>query len=227
MRVNDGANMGFVPPPGAPWRAYFAFRVLRCFGWRVAFDGHLPARHGVIIAYPHTSNWDFPIGLLAIWTLNLPIRWIGKETLFAGWFGALVGPRLRHWGGRPVNRHAPSGAVGELTQLMAREPAFWLALSPEGTRRRLSCWRSGFYHLTRGLKVPLGLAYFDFASRTVGISEFVNLTGDVAADMQRIAAAYAGRRGLHPELESVIALDPVATTATVTPTSTKTPRSTH
>ena len=210
-RVNQAVNNGFVPPPGAPLRARIAFRMLRLFGWRVAFDGRLPAPHGVIIAYPHTSNWDFPIGLLAIWTLNLPIRWIGKETLFRGWFGALAAPLLRRWGGRPVNRHAPSGAVGELARLMQSEPAFWLALSPEGTRRRLPYWRSGFYHLTRGLKVPLGLAYFDFDSRVVGIDEFVELSGDVAADMQHIAAVYAGRRGLHPELESVIALDPAAT----------------
>ena len=155
--------------------------------------------------------------------MNLPIRWIGKETLFTGWCGALVGPALRRWGGRPVNRHAPSGAVGELTQLIAREPEFWLALSPEGTRRRLPCWRSGFYHLTRGLKVPLGLAYVDFTSRTVGISEFVDLTGNVAADMQRIVAACAGRRGLHPDLENVIALDAAATTATATPAPPATP----
>lgn len=200
----------YVPPPGAPWRARFAYRILRWFGWRVAFDGHLPAPRGVIIAYPHTSNWDFPVGLLAIWTLNLPIRWIGKETLFMGWFGRMVGPILRRWGGRPVIRQMSTGAVEQLANTMLAEPDFWLALSPEGTRRRLPHWRSGFYHLARRAGVPVGLAYFDFPARTVGISGFVNLTGDAVHDMQEIARAYVGRHGRHPGQESPIALDPSA-----------------
>ena len=205
--MEDSAISAFVPPPGAPWRARLACRMLRCAGWRVVFDGYLPGPRGVIIAYPHTSNWDFFVGILALWTLDLPIRWIGKETLFYGWFGALVGPLLRRWGGRPVVRHARSGAVDQMAHAMLGEPECWLALSPEGTRRRLDHWRSGFYHLARKLDVPLGLAYFDFPSRTVGIGGFMHLSGDVKADMDGIAGAYAGRRGCHPGRASVIALE--------------------
>lgn len=217
MGLNAHRSCGFVPAPGARLRARFAHRLLRLAGWRIDFDGRLPGPKGVIIAYPHTSNWDFAVGLLAIWALDLPIRWIGKETLFSGGLGMIVGPVLRRWGGRPVYRHAPTGAVEQLAHAMESEVTFWLALSPEGTRRRLDHWRSGFYHLTRRMRVPLGLAFFDFPARTVGISGFVELSENVADDMQRIADAYAGRHGRHPMLESVIALEPAASASASAP----------
>lgn len=205
-----GAAGAYVPPPGASWRARLAYRAMRMAGWSVHFNGTLPAPRGVIIAYPHTSNWDFFIGLGAIWTLELPIRWAGKETLFSGWFGRIAGPLLRHWGGRPVFRHHPTGMVGQLANTMHAEPWFWLALSPEGTRRRLEHWRSGFYHLALRAQVPVGIAYFDFPRREVGICGFVELTGDVETDMASIAQYYAGRQGRDPALASPIQLAPGA-----------------
>ena len=195
----------YAPPAGAPLRSRLAHAVLRAFGWRLRFDG-LPGPKGVIVAYPHTSNWDFFVGILAVWSLNLPIRWIGKETLFTGWFGALVGPLLRSWGGRPVFRHQSTGMVSQLSAMMLAEPWCWLALSPEGTRARRAGWRSGFYHLARSAEVPVGVAYLDFPAREVGIAGFVDLSGDVEADMRAIAALLQGHRGRHPQLESTIRL---------------------
>jgi 1-acyl-sn-glycerol-3-phosphate acyltransferase len=203
----------YAPPAQAGWRARYAHRALRLAGWQVRFDGSLPAPRGVIIAYPHTSNWDFFIGLATIWALALPIRWIGKETLFTGWFGRIVGPLLRRWGGRPVFRQRPTGMVEQLAQTIAAEPWCWIALSPEGTRRRLDHWRSGFYHLALRAQVPVGLAFFDFVRREVGICGYVELTGDVEADMARIAAGYAGRHGRFPALESQVRLDAEASRA--------------
>ena len=200
----------YVPPPGASLRARLAHRALRMAGWSVQFDGSLPAPRGVIIAYPHTSNWDFFIGLGAIWTLELPIRWVGKETLFTGWLGRVIGPLLRHWGGRPVFRHHPTGMVGQLATTLHAEPWFWLALSPEGTRRRRDHWRSGFYHLALRAGVPVGMAYFDFPRREVGICGFVELTGNVEADMAQIARHYTGRHGRDAALASPIQLAPGA-----------------
>ena len=211
----ETAQAGMVAPvvykllAAAGWRARCAHRALRLCGWQIRFDGILPAPRGVIIAYPHTSNWDFFIGLATIWALELPIRWAGKESLFTGWFGEFIGPMLRRWGGRPVFRAQPTGMVEQLAQTMAAEPWFWLALSPEGTRRRLGHWRSGFYHLARRAQVPVGLAFFDFVRREVGICGWVDLTGDVEADMARIAAAYAGRHGRFPAGESPVRLEPV------------------
>ena len=195
----------YAPPAGAPLKSRLAHAVLRAFGWRIRF-GALPGPRGVIVAYPHTSNWDFFVGIAVIWSLNLPIRWIGKETLFTGWFGALVGPLLRAWGGRPVFRHQNTGMVGQLSAMMRAEPWCWLALSPEGTRARRADWRSGFYHLARSVGVPVGVAYLDYPAREVGVAGFVDPSGDVDADMRAIAAFLEGHHGRHPQLESPIRL---------------------
>ena len=116
--------------------ARLARTLLRAFGWKVDF-ADLPGPKGIIIVYPHTSNWDFVLGLLTKWTLRLPLRWVGKESLFRGVTGATLGRLMRSWGGRPVDRHHPSGAVDQLAALMRGEPWFWLGLSPEGTRKWL------------------------------------------------------------------------------------------
>jgi 1-acyl-sn-glycerol-3-phosphate acyltransferase len=171
------------------------------YGWRVAFDG-LPGPRGVVIVYPHTSNWDFIVGLLAKWVMRAPFRWIGKESLFRGITGATLGRMMRLWGGRPVDRHQASGAVEQLAALMNSEPWFWLVLSPEGTRKHQDHVRSGFYHLARRMNVPLGLAYIDYATRTVGVQRFIHLTGDEAGDLAGLARFYADKLGHHPDQAS-------------------------
>lgn len=173
-------------------------RLLALFGWHVEFAG-LPTPRGVIIVYPHTSNWDFPIGLLARWAIGLPLRWLGKEALFNGWFGRIAGPLLRAWGGEPVERAASTGAIERLAQRIRSAPWYWLALAPEGTRDYRSSWRSGFYHIALAARVPLLAVSIDYATRTVVATTIVQLTGDVASDRAAIARAYAGRRGYKPE----------------------------
>jgi len=195
----------YSPPPGAGWKSRCAHAALRAFGWRLRYAG-LPGPKGVIVAYPHTSNWDFFVGIATIWTLGLPIRWVGKESLFTGWFGTLVGPLLRSWGGRPVFRDHPTGMVGQLAAHMNAEPWCWLALSPEGTRARLDYWRSGFYHLARSIGAPVGVAYLDYPRREVGVAGFVKLGGDAEADMRAIARLLEGHHGLHPQRGSTIRL---------------------
>jgi len=121
--------------------------LLRLAGWRVVFDG-LPARQGVVIVYPHTSNWDFVVGVLAKWSIGIPVIFWGKASLFRV---PLFGRWLGWLGGVPVEREAAQGAVAAMAQrlLRARErDAFlWLALAPEGTRRPGDGVRSGFYHV--------------------------------------------------------------------------------
>ena len=183
--------------------ARVARALLASFGWRVRFSG-LPAPRGVIIIYPHTSNWDFVIGVLAKWSIDLPIRWVGKETLFRGFTGATLGRLLRAWGGRPVDRHHASGAVAQLATLMRSEPWCWLGLSPEGTRRYTDHWRSGFYHLARALDVPVGLAFIDYRTRTIGVVRFERMSGDVERDLALLRAHYANVIGRHPQQASAI-----------------------
>ncbi|MCA3218190.1 MAG: 1-acyl-sn-glycerol-3-phosphate acyltransferase [Burkholderiales bacterium] len=192
------------PVRGSATLAACARWLLARLHWRVAFEG-LPGPRGVVIVYPHTSNWDFIVGLLAKWAMRAPFRWIGKESLFRGITGATLGRLMRLWGGRPVDRHQASGAVEQLAALMNSEPWFWLALSPEGTRKHQDHLRSGFYHLARRMDVPLGLAYIDYTTRTVGVQHFVRLTGDEAGDLAGLARFYADKRGHHPEQASAIA----------------------
>jgi 1-acyl-sn-glycerol-3-phosphate acyltransferase len=172
-------------------------------GWQVRFDG-LPGPKGVLIVYPHTSNWDFIVGLLAKWVMRMPVRWIGKESLFRGLTGATLGRLMRLWGGRPVNRQHASGAVEQLAELMRSEPWFWLALSPEGTRRHQGHLRSGFYHLALAMQVPVGLAFIDFRTRTVGVERFITLSGNPERDLDQLMQFYADKTGRHPAQASTI-----------------------
>jgi 1-acyl-sn-glycerol-3-phosphate acyltransferase len=180
--------------------------VLRVLGWRVAFDG-LPARQGVLIIYPHTSNWDFVLGMLAKWAIGFPLAFWGKDTLFKV---PLLGRWMRWVGGVAVDRHHPRGVVAQMAERMlaAREgdEFCWLALSPEGTRSYSRHWRSGFYQVALKAGVPLGLAYFDFVQRVVGVDTFIRLSGDIDADMATIAAHLGHRQGKKPHLAAPVRL---------------------
>lgn len=180
--------------------------VLRALGWTLVFDG-LPARQGVVVLYPHTSNWDFPVALLAKWGIGLSVHFWGKDTLFAI---PLFGRWLRWLGGIPVQRHAPQGVVAPMAERLraacANDEFFWLALAPEGTRRRTEGWRSGFYQVAVQADVPLALAFLDFPSRRVGLAAFLRLGGDADTDMAAIRERLAGYRGRRPEQAAPIRL---------------------
>ena len=167
--------------------------LLRALGWRVVLAQPMPLRC-VVVFYPHTSNWDFPVGLMAKWMLGIHFRFIGKHTLFAG----PLGPMFVRWGGIPVDRRESTGVIARLAERFAAETDFRLAIAPEGTRSRTGHWKSGFYHLARAAGVPVALAFIDYARREVGVGAHIELTGDVDADMARIAAFYAGKVGKRP-----------------------------
>jgi 1-acyl-sn-glycerol-3-phosphate acyltransferase len=182
--------------------------LLRLFGWRVAFNG-LPARQGVVIVYPHTSNWDFPVALLAKWSIGLQVTFWGKDTLFR-W--PLFGRWLRWLGGVPVDRHAANGIVGQMAGALAsareRDAFLWLALSPEGTRELKPAWRSGFYHVALQGGVPLALVSLDYRERRIDVQHFMQLSGDIPIDMARIAAVFSHCTGRHPAQATPIRLEP-------------------
>ena len=167
-------------------------------GWRVRFDG-LPGLQGVLAVYPHTSNWDFVIGILAKWSMGLPLMFWAKDSLFGV---PVFGRWLRARGGVPVVRSSTNGLVPQTVQQIRQHRAagryFWLAVTPEGTRSACAGWRSGFYRVAVQAGVPLGLASLDYARREVRVTTFISLTGDESVDLARIADAYAGVRGLRP-----------------------------
>lgn len=180
--------------------------LLRLAGWRLLWDG-LPAKQGVLVVYPHTSNWDFPVGLLAKWALGIPVTFWGKHTLFRP---ALFGRWMRWIGGVPVDRSAPGTIVPDMVARMRaareRDEFLWLALAPEGTRSRGPGWRSGFHRVAVEAGVPVALVHLDYAHRRVGVHSCLRLGGDPAADMAEIARRYAGVQGYRPELAAPIRL---------------------
>ena len=179
----------------------FAAWTLRAVGWAIRLARPVPERC-VVIFYPHTSNWDTIIGLLAKAVIGISIGFIGKDTLFRWPLAAL----LVRWGGIPVNRREPRGFVEQIEREFAVRREFRLALAPEGTRSRTDHWKSGFYRIALAARVPVALAYIDYPAREIGVGAYLELTGDADADMALIRAFYAGKRGWHPEKQGAIRL---------------------
>jgi 1-acyl-sn-glycerol-3-phosphate acyltransferase len=166
-------------------------------GWSVQFDG-FPTRQGVAIVYPHTSNWDFVVMILAKWAVGVPARFWGKDSLFRI---PLLGRWMRWLGGIPIDRHSAKGAVGEMVALFeahkAQDQLLWLGLSPEGTRKHTPGWRSGFYQVAHGADVPVAVMALDYAQKMIRMTDFVRLTGQLDQDYLKIDAIYKGVQGLH------------------------------
>lgn len=172
-------------------------------GWRLIMD--LPRVDKVVIVfYPHTSNWDFVIGLLVIFGLGIPVTWAGKDNLFRWPFTGLW-TRL---GGIPVNRREHTGFVTQMAAEFSRRRALMLAIAPEGTRQRTDYWRSGAYRVALAAQVPLGLAFIDFKAREAGVGGLLYLTGDVAVDFAALRAFYSGKTARHPDQAGPVALKP-------------------
>lgn len=181
-----------------------AAALLRVLGWRLQWDG-LPARQGVIAVYPHTSNWDMPLAMLAKAALGLQVTWWAKDSMFRV---PLFGRFVRWLGGRPVRRDLPQGVVGQMIEAMrsAREKDdfLWLALTPEGTRSLTDGWRTGFYRVAHEAGVPVCLGVLDYGGRWVGTDSFWRTSGDLDADFAVFAARLAGCRGLRPDLAAPV-----------------------
>lgn len=164
------------------------------FGWR--FEGDLPnVAKAVVIAAPHTSNWDFLLGMAVIFAVGVDIKWLGKHTFVRGPLSGI----LRWLGGIPVDRSVPQGMVGQTIAEFARRDKLLLGLAPEGTRKKVDRWKMGFYHIAQGAGVPILPVYFDYGRKVVGFSPLVIPSGDGAADMAKIGSVYEGVIGRNPE----------------------------
>lgn len=171
--------------------------LLTRLGWHVKFAG-FPSRQGVAIVYPHTSNWDFLIGVLSKWAIGVPAQFWGKDSLFKV---PLLGAWMRWVGGIPIDRSSPNGAVGQMVQGFVahrnNDQLLWLGLSPEGTRSHTPGWRSGFYQVALGAQVPLVLVKLDWGQRCFSAVDFYHLTGDVERDYAHMSAVFEGVKGFH------------------------------
>ena len=165
-----------------------------CSRWRLRTEP-APARPSVLIGAPHTSNWDFVLMLAIAWRLGIPVRWLGKASLFAGWRG----PIMRALGGIPVQRDDASRVVAEVVERVRAGEVFGLVVTPDGTRGGNAFWKSGFYRIARATGMPVTLGYVDRTTMTTGLGPTIELTGDVGADMDVIRAFYADKAGLRPD----------------------------
>ncbi|UGQ48262.1 1-acyl-sn-glycerol-3-phosphate acyltransferase [Massilia endophytica] len=179
-----------------------ALSVLNLFGWQMRYRP-LPGPRGIAVVYPHTSNWDFMVGVFGKWAIGLPFRWLAKDSLFRI---PLLGSWFRARGGEPVDRSAKTGMIQRQAARMHSADWYWLAITPEGTRGYRPYWKSGFYHLALEAKVPLCLVYMDYPNKVLSVVDHVYLTGDQEQDMAAIRAVYAGHEGKHPENAAPIIL---------------------
>ena len=168
--------------------------LLRLRGWRI--EGNFPdLPKYVLIAAPHTSNWDFPLTLGVCFALRAKLYWMGKHTLFWG----PLGPVMRWLGGIPVMRSRNNSLVQQMVTVYQQSAQLVVAIPPEGTRQRVKEWKTGFYHIACGAQVPIVLAYMDYARKVCGFGPVFYPTGDIVADMPRIQDFYRDKVGKHPD----------------------------
>ena len=174
----------------------FSIAFLKLTGWRV--EGSLPANASkcVLIAAPHTSNWDLPYTLMVAFVLRLNVYWMGKESLFRPPFRGLM-----MWlGGLPVNRAQSSNLVeASSLAIKAAEGSVQVIVPPEGTRSKARYWKTGFYYIALGAQVPILMAYLDYTDKRGGLGPALLPSGDIENDMAIVKAFYAPIKGKHTD----------------------------
>lgn len=172
-----------------------ALAYLKIIGWEAA--GEVPDEPKfVLIAVPHTSNVDFPILMALAFRFGVRIHWIGKDSLFPGPAKYVA----RYLGGIPVDRSKPGGMVGETIRTYEEADHLMIVVPPEGTRGLAKGWKSGFYHIAWGAKVPICCGFLDYKTKRGGFGPMIYPTGNIDADMEAIRDFYKDITGRHPEL---------------------------
>tara|TARA_B100000900_G_C20560058_1_gene708501 strand:+ start:262 stop:864 length:603 start_codon:yes stop_codon:yes gene_type:complete len=168
--------------------------LLSLTGWRV--KGEIPDRQKLlVILAPHTSNWDFVYGMALVLSLRIKIYWLGKHTIFKKGFRRL----LKSLGGIPVNRSDSKNIIKEVTEMANVEGGFLLGLSPEGTRKRVENWKSGFLRMAKSMDCPILLASIDYPTKVISFSDMFYPTGDNQRDIEYLKEYYKKFIGKIPE----------------------------
>lgn len=163
-------------------------------GWR--FEGELPnLRKFVLIVAPHTSNWDFPVGVMAMFALGLRGTFLGKDTLFKPPFGFI----FRWLGGIPVDRKSSNNVVDQTIEYFRTRDKIILALSPEGTRKKTERWRTGFYWVAVGAGVPIVPVAFDFPRKRYVLHPPQPMSGDPAVDIPHLHTFFSASQACRPD----------------------------
>ncbi len=166
---------------------------LALFGWQIVGQApNLPKY--VAIGAPHSSNWDFPIGMLLFIALGLRVSWMGKDSFVNGPL-----KRVWHWmGGVPINRRSAHGVVDQMIDAFNNRDKFVLGITPEGTRSKVAKWKSGFYHIAQGAGVPIFPIELDYKVKQIRLHPIVIPNGELAVDLPNIQAIYANANPKRP-----------------------------
>ena len=171
-----------------------SFIGLKLTGWKL--EGTPPSElKYVVIAAPHTSNWDFVITLAMAFVLKFDMYCMGKITIFKG----IAGPIMRWLGGIPVNRSASTNLVQQTIEAFNRHDRLIVVIPPEGTRSRVQKWKTGFYYIAVGAKVPIGLGFLDYKNKVGGFGPTFYPSGDIEKDCAEIHRFYANITGRYPD----------------------------
>ena len=194
------APAAFHQPRGWVWRS-IGRAYLRLAGWRIEGTFAADPKYVVVVA-PHTSNWDFALVVAVVFAIELRVSWLAKHTMFVSPFKTI----LRWLGGIPVNRSASHGVVGECVQAFNSSPALMLALTPEGTRKGVSKWKSGFYLIASKAGVPIMPVGFDYRKHVVHLMPLFQPSGNLEQDLPIIQAKFTDIHGLR-ERPTKVAMD--------------------
>ena len=178
------------PQGGSAFSRWVGRTVLKSMGWKV--QGRFPScRKYIITLAPHTSNWDFVVGVAILLASGLKISFLIKHSLFFWPFSLF----LRRIGGVPVDRRAAHGIVGEMVRHFAEHEKMILTIAPEGTRRKVNQWKVGFLHIGHGAKVPVVPVGLDYPSKTATVGDMVALSGEMEKDLAAVKSFYSDIRG--------------------------------
>ena len=149
----------------------------------------------LLIAVPHTSNWDFVFGIAALFILGAKISWMGKQSLFRKPFGGIV----RWLGGIPIDRSASHGMVDTMINQYKSMDKFILAIAPEGTRKKVEKWKSGFYRIAMGADVPILMACFDYENKIISFGPLIYPSGNLSADIEEMQLVFENKLRSHSQ----------------------------
>lgn len=174
----------------ARWLSLIILKVIR---WEKS--GTLPEiQKFVMIAAPHTSNWDMPLTLIIAFAFRLKIYWMGKKEIFR-W---PIGPVARWLGGIPINRSKNSNMVNQVIEVLKKSTELVVTIPPEGTRKQVRYWKTGFYYIAHGAGVPILLGFLDYKRKLGGVGPLFYPTGNIENDMNEITAFYETINGRYP-----------------------------
>lgn len=187
-----------LPPTWRPFGNSFSIwlgrTALKLSGWRI--EGKLPDTPKLIIAVaPHTSNWDFPLGVMTMFAINFKAGFLGKKSLFTG----PLGPMMRWLGGVPVDRNAAQDMVEQIASEYRVRDTLVLAIAPEGTRKKVGRLKTGFIRIAAAAEVPILLASIDYSKKIILFGDVFTPTGDIEADHDSCYAYFKQFQGHNPD----------------------------